>query len=138
MRTIRRRRLGQMIGHNPVTEGEREWLRLCSAVYRGRMDKNEEPAAPITEETADSGHGGIEIPESATVEEYDAWCETLPSVVPDIDPRLLERVKTSIRLSRKVIDGFNYLAEQKGLRSGQTLMKIVLENYLAKSLPPDF
>ena len=56
----------------------------------------------------------------------------------NVDPRLLERVKTSMRLSRMTIDGYNYLAKQKGLRSGQTLMKIVLGNYLAKNLPEDF
>lgn len=78
------------------------------------------------------------IPEFETQAEFDAWCDSLPKVKAEVDPRLKERVDISIRLSRMVIDGFNYLAEQKGLRSGQTLMKIVLENYLAKSLPPDF
>lgn len=78
------------------------------------------------------------IPEFRTQAEFDAWWDALPKVEPDVDPRLLEKVKTSIRFSRKAIDGFNYLAEQKGIRSGQTLMKIVLDNYLAKSLPPDF
>lgn len=78
------------------------------------------------------------VPEFRTQAEMDAWWDALPKVEADVDPRLLERVKTSIRLSRMVVDGFNYLAEQKGIRSGQTLMKIVLDNYIAKSLPPDF
>jgi hypothetical protein len=78
------------------------------------------------------------IPKFRTQEEFDAWWDAQPKVKAEVDPRLLEKVKTSIRLSRKVIDGYNYLAEQMGLRSGQTLMKIVLGNYLAENLPPDF
>ncbi len=134
MKTIRRSRQGQWIEHRSPTEGEQEWLRMCSALYHKLADT----AAPGSAENARFDAGDVDIPEFATAEEYDAWCATLPSVEPDIDPRLLEKLKTSIRLSRKVIDGFSYLAEQKGIRSGQTLMKIVLENYLAKSLPPDF
>ena len=78
------------------------------------------------------------VPEFHSREELDAWWDSLPKVRAEVDPRLRERVKTSIRLSRKTIDGFDFLAKQKGIRSGQTLMKIVLESYLAKSLPPDF
>ena len=78
------------------------------------------------------------MPKFQSRAEYDAWLETLETVEANVDPRLLERVKTSIRLSRRVIDGYDYLAKEKGIRSGQTLMKIVLGNYLAKSLPPDF
>ena len=79
-----------------------------------------------------------EIPHFKTQEELDAWWEKLPKVKAEVDPRLLEKVKTSIRLNRKVIDGYDFLAKRLGLRSGQTLMKIVLDNYLAKNLPPDF
>ena len=78
------------------------------------------------------------LPEFRTQEEFSAWWDALPKVKAEVDPRLRERVKTSIRLSRRTIDGFDFLAKQKGIRSGQTLMKIVLESYLAKSLPPDF
>lgn len=80
----------------------------------------------------------FEIPEFTTQEEFDAWWDALPKVKAEVDPRLLERVKTSIRLSRKVIEGYDFLAKRLGLRSGQTLMKIVLESYLSKSLPADF
>lgn len=78
------------------------------------------------------------IPAFRTQAELDAWWDAQSKVDAKVDQRLLEKVKTSIRLSRKTIDGFDYLAKQKGIRSGQTLMKIVLENYLAKSLPEDF
>lgn len=78
------------------------------------------------------------VPEFNSIEELDAWWDAQEKVDADVDPRLQERVKTSIRLSRKTIAGYNYLAEQIGLRSGQTLMKIVLGNYLAKNLPEDF
>ena len=79
-----------------------------------------------------------QIPHFKTEEELDAWWEKQPKVKAEVDPRLLEKVKTSIRLNRKVIDGYDFLAKQLGLRSGQTLMKVVLDNYLAKNLPPDF
>ncbi len=78
------------------------------------------------------------IPEFRNIEEMDAWWDAQEKVEANVDPRLLERVKSSIRLSRRAIDGYNYLAKEKGLRSGQTLMKIVLGNYLAKNLPEDF
>lgn len=80
----------------------------------------------------------FEIPEFTTQEEFDAWWDALPKVKAEVDPRLKERIKTSIRLSRRTIEGFAFLAKQKGIRSGQTLMKIVLESYLSKSLPADF
>ena len=80
----------------------------------------------------------LKIPEFETRAEFDAWYESLPKVHIEVDPRLREKDDVSLRLSRMVIDGFNYLAEQRGLRSGQELMRIVLGNYVAKSLPPDF
>lgn len=81
---------------------------------------------------------GFSIPEFRTREEFDAWWDALPKVKAEVDPRLKERIKTSIRLSRRTIEGFDFLAKKKGIRSGQTLMKIVLDNYLAKNLPEDF
>lgn len=88
--------------------------------------------------TTDELSNEVDIPEFETEAEMDAWWESLPKVRADVDPRLLEKVKTSIRLSRKTIDGFDYLAKKMGLRSGQTLMKVVLGNYLSDNLPPDF
>jgi len=89
--------------------------------------------------TVDARPPGDElVPHFRSKAEMDAWWDSLPKVKAEVDPRLRERVKTSIRLSRRTIDGFDFLAKQKGIRSGQTLMKIVLESYLAKSLPPDF
>ncbi len=81
---------------------------------------------------------GFEIPEFKTEEEFDAWWDALPKVKADVDPRLLQKEEVSIRLSRRVTDGFDYLAEQWGLRSGRELMRIVLGNCVAKHLPPDF
>jgi hypothetical protein len=78
------------------------------------------------------------VPKFRTQAELDAWWDAQPKVRAEVDPRLLVKVKTSIRLSKMTIDGYDYLAKQMGLRSGQTLMKIVLGNYLAQSLPPDF
>lgn len=78
------------------------------------------------------------IPRFASKPAADAWWRALPEAEIEIDERLRATIKTSIRLSRRTIEGFTYLAGKKGIRSGQTLMKLVLEAYLAKHLPPDF
>ena len=72
-----------------------------------------------------------------TEKEYRAYLRSLPKVELQFDPRL-KPAKTSIRLSQRTIEGYNYLAKQHGLRSGQTLMKLVLDAYLATHLPEDF
>jgi len=72
-----------------------------------------------------------------TEKEYRAYLRSLPTVELEFDPRL-KPVKTSIRLSQRTIDGYDYLAEQHGLRSGQTLMKMVLDAYLEAHLPEEF
>lgn len=112
-------------------------LWLCTACH-DVLAAQQETSSTGTVESDSQGECSLDIPEFATQAEYDAWTDSLPTVDMEVDPRLLERVKTSIRLSRRIIDGYKYLAKQKGLRSGQTLMKIVLGNYLAKNLPPDF
>jgi hypothetical protein len=37
-----------------------------------------------------------------------------------------------------MVDGFDYLAERMGLKSGKDLMYIVLSRYLNRNLPDDF
>lgn len=78
------------------------------------------------------------VPRFASKQTADTWWKALPEAEIEIDERLKATIKTSIRLSRRTIEGFTYLAGKKGIRSGQTLMKLVLEAYLAKHLPPDF
>lgn len=72
-----------------------------------------------------------------TEKEYQAYLRSLPTVELQFDPRL-KPVKTSIQLSQRTIDGYNCLAKQHGLRSGQALMKLVLDAYLVAHLPEDF
>ena len=69
-------------------------------------------------------------------EEFDSWYHSLP-VVPasdawsfEPDLRKSQKVKTSIQLNKYVIERYQELAERKKLRGGQTLMKLVLEEYL--------
>ena len=72
-----------------------------------------------------------------TGKEYRAYLRSLPTVELQFDFGL-KQVKTSIRLSQRTIDGYDHLARQHGLRSGQTLMKMVLDAYLTEHLPEDF
>jgi len=77
---------------------------------------------------------GFPIPVFRNKKELEAWYEALPTVDLTFDERL-KPVKTSIRLTQRTIEGFNTLARQKGLLSGQTLMKLVLDSYLQRHLP---
>jgi len=43
-----------------------------------------------------------------------------------------------LRLNQRIVDGFRYLAKQKGLQDEEDLMKIVLMKYLSKHLSDDF
>ena len=72
-----------------------------------------------------------------TLKEYRAYLRSLPTVELQFDS-VLKQVKTSIRLSQRTIDGYDDLAQRHGLRSGQTLMKMVLEAYLTKQPPKAF
>lgn len=121
------------------------YLALCSAVQTECLldilpsyAVGSRPSEEAAEQEEGEDEQSIQIPEFRTRAELDAWWDSLPKVKAEVDPRLREKVKTSIRLSRMVIDGFSFLAKDMGLRSGQTLMKMVLQNYLAERLPPDF
>jgi hypothetical protein len=72
-----------------------------------------------------------------TEKEYEAYLRALPTVEIQFDPRL-KPVRTSVQLSQRTIDGYNDLAKQHGLRSGQTLMQMVLDAYLESHVPEDF
>jgi len=78
------------------------------------------------------------VPRFASKHAADTWWRALPEAEIEIDERLKATIKTSIRLSRRTIEGFTDLARKKGIRSGQTLMKLVLEASLAKHLPLEF
>ena len=122
--------------------GRRSPARMAEMSYSEALQRIREVATDALsrndeDEAAREAHEDF-VPEFKTQEEMDAWWDAQPKVKAEVDPRLLEKVKTSIRLSKLTIDGYDHLAKQMGLRSGQTLMKIVLGNYLAQSLPPDF
>ena len=126
-----RRRKPAPASEGTILDGYADALRrICDVATDALNTKAEDEAAREAVEAI--------IPEFQSRQEFDAWLETLETVEARVDPRLREKVKTSIRLSRRTIDGYNHLAEKMGLRSGQTLMKIVLGNYLAKHLPEDF
>src|SRR5450756_3242583 len=72
------------------------------------------------------------LPEFRSDEERENWWNSLPHEDVEVDARLLKTVNTSIRLPVSVIEGYAALSKELGLRSGQTLMKIVLSNYLAR------
>ena len=74
----------------------------------------------------------IELPDLPFGEERERWWKSRSEVEVEVDPKLLKTVNTSIRLPASTIDAYTALAEQWGFRSGQTLMKAVLNNFLAK------
>ena len=117
---------------------EQAAIQVCCEALRRIQEVATDALGPLNEDEAARVALEAVVPEFHSQEEMDAWWEQQPDADITVDPRLLESAKTSIRLSRLTIDGYNHLAKQKGLRSGQTLMKIVLGNYLAKNLPPDF
>ena len=64
-----------------------------------------------------------------TKKQHQRHLESLPHIEHLPDPKG-EPVKISLRLSRRVHEGYQRLAEAHGLRDGQTLMRMVLQNYL--------
>ena len=80
----------------------------------------------------------FEIPEFPGDEEFEAWWASLPKVEIEFDERLGERQDIWLRLNQRIIDGYRKLAKEKGLRSGEDLMKIVLSRYARNHLPEDF
>ena len=71
-----------------------------------------------------------------TKEEFDDWYTSLPVVSAEQawkfepDVRKAHKVKTSIQLNEYLLKRYQEIAKKKGLRGGQTLMKLVLEEYL--------
>jgi hypothetical protein len=64
-----------------------------------------------------------------TDKHYERYLKSLPQVEHVPDPKA-KPAKISLRLSQRVTEGFQRLAEAHGLSDGQTLMRIVLQNYL--------
>jgi len=64
-----------------------------------------------------------------TKQQYQRHLKSLPHIEHLPDPKA-KPVKISLRLTRRVTEGYQRLAEAHGLRDGQTLMKMVLQNYL--------
>ena len=78
------------------------------------------------------------IPEFESEEELESWWRSLPSIDLEFDERLGQRIDVLLRVNQRIVEGFRYLAKQKGLQHGEDLMKIVLMQYLANHLPKDF
>jgi hypothetical protein len=75
----------------------------------------------------------FQLPEFATDEEREAWLESLPKVEAKVDPRLKARVAVTLRLNQKEVEDFQALAELKGLSNGESLMYMVLNQYLVRN-----
>ena len=80
----------------------------------------------------------FEIPEFSSDEEFEAWWASIPKVEIEFDERLGERQDIWLRLNQRIVDGYRKLAKEKGLRSGEDLMKIALSRYARNHLPEDF
>ncbi|MBC8229171.1 hypothetical protein H8E77_06455 [bacterium] len=80
----------------------------------------------------------FEIPEFPSDEDFEDWWESLPKVEIEFDERLGERQEVLLKLNQRIVDGYRKLAKEKGLRSGEDLMKIVLSRYVRNHLSEEF
>ena len=78
------------------------------------------------------------LPEFESAQKFESWWNSLPIIEMEFDERLSQRVDVLLRLNQRIVDGFRYLAKQKGLQQGEDLMKIVLGQYLSDYLPDNF
>jgi hypothetical protein len=78
------------------------------------------------------------LPEFESEEKFESWWNSLPTIEIEFDERLGQRVDVLLGLNQRMVDGFHYLAKQKGLQCGEDLMKIVLGQYLSNHLPDNF
>ncbi len=80
----------------------------------------------------------FELPKFNTKEEFETWLDSLETYDAVVDDRLKEQKTISMQVSKFMIDGYNYLAKEDGLRDGLILMYMVLNQYLNENLPEDF
>jgi hypothetical protein len=80
----------------------------------------------------------FELPKFNTKEEFEAWLNALETYDAEVDERLKEQRMISMQVSKFMVDGYNYLAKEDGLKDGLTLMYMVLNQYLNENLPEDF
>ena len=80
----------------------------------------------------------FEIPKFNAPEAFEAWWDSLPNEDAEVDERLNQRVTITMNLSKLMVDGFQYLAQQQGMGDAKTLMYVVLNQYLNDHLPEDF
>ena len=78
------------------------------------------------------------IPQFESEAQFESWWSSLPAIEIEFDERLGQRVDVPLRLNQRIVDGFRYLAKQRGLQQGEDLMKIILSQYLSACLPDDF
>lgn len=80
----------------------------------------------------------FELPKFNSPEDFEAWWKSLPNEDAEVDERLNQRVSMTMNLSKLLVDGFQYLAQQQGVGDAKTLMYVVLNQYLNDHLPEDF
>jgi len=80
----------------------------------------------------------FELPSFSSPEKTQTWLDSLPREKAEVDERLTKRVNVAMNLHQLMMDGFDYLAELKGISNGKTLMYMVLNQYLNENLPDEF
>lgn len=81
---------------------------------------------------------GFVWPDFNSPEAAHKWLNSLPRENAEVDPRLKKRFPVELTLHQHMIEGFEYLAKQQGLKSGKELMYVVLSQYLSANLPEEF
>lgn len=81
---------------------------------------------------------GFVWPDFDSPEAMNKWLNSFPMEDAKVDPRLRKRIVVELTLHQFMIDGFNDMARQQGLKNGKELMYAVLSQYLSANLPEEF
>lgn len=76
----------------------------------------------------------FKLPNFSSPAEAQSWLDALPRETAEVDERLTKRVTITMNLHQLMVDGFDKLAQLKGLGSGKNLMYMVLNQYLNENL----
>ena len=84
-----------------------------------------------------SSDSEVAVPTFESEAELEAWWDALPRVEIEFDERLKKQVDVSIRLNQRTVEALDALAREKGIRR-ESLIQLIIDDYLSNHLPPDF
>lgn len=79
----------------------------------------------------------VAVPTFESEAEMEAWWDALPRVEIEFDERLKKQINISLRLNQKTVEQLDRLAQEKGIRR-ESLIQLIIDEYLSNHLPPEF